>query len=283
MMLGMRIDLHTHSIVSDGTDTPGALVRAAGEAGLDVVGLTDHDTFDGIAEAETAALAVGVELWAGVEWSTQLDGESVHLLGYGCEASAPALVAELGRVRLGRQGRVPEMCRRLAELGVPVSVAEVRAMAGGAPSVGRPHFADVMVSKGYVADRAEAFSRFLADDGPAFVPRYATPLGLAIDLVHQTGGVAVVAHPWGRGREHVLRAEVLERLAAEHRLDGIEVWHEDHDATARVDLERLALRLGLVPTGSSDYHGTGKKGHPLGVNLTPRESLVELSARIAGR
>ncbi len=283
MMLSMRIDLHTHSRVSDGTDTPAALVHAAAEAGLDVVGLTDHDTFDGIADAEAAAIMVGVELWAGVEWSTQLDGESVHLLGYGCDPSDPALAEELGRVRLGRRGRVPEMCRRLAELGVPVTVAEVEAMAGGAPSVGRPHFADVMVSKGYVADRAEAFSRFLADGGPAFVPRYSTPLGIAIDLIHRAGGVAVVAHPWGRGRERVLRAEVLERVVAEHGLDGVEVWHEDHDAEARAVLERLALGLGLVPTGSSDYHGTGKKGHPLGANLTPQESLVELSARIAGR
>lgn len=283
MMLRMRIDLHTHSIVSDGTDAPAALVHAAAKAGLDVVGLTDHDTFDGIAEAEAAALVEGVELWAGVEWSTQLDGESVHLLGYGCDSSDPALAAELGRVRIGRQGRIPEMCRRLAELGVPVTMAEVEAMAGGAPSVGRPHFADVMVSKGYVADRTEAFSRFLADDGPAFVPRYATPLGIAIDLIHKAGGVAVIAHPWGRGGEHLLRAEVLERVVDDHGLDGVEVWHEDHDASARAALERLAVRLGLVPTGSSDYHGTGKKGHPLGINLTPRESLVELSARIVGR
>lgn len=279
----MRIDLHTHSVTSDGTDTPAELVRAAAAAGLDVVGLTDHDTFDGIAEAAAEAAVAGVRLVAGVEWSTQLDGQSVHLLGYGCDQLDDAVLTELERVRSGRLGRIPEMSRRLTALGVPVSVPEVQEMAGEAASVGRPHFADVMVAKGYVADRAEAFTLYLADDGPAFVARYATPLTGAIRLIHAAGGVAVLAHPWGRGREHVLGPDVLRRLTAEYALDGIEVWHEDHDAHARAELARLAGELGLIPTGSSDYHGSGKRGHPLGVNLTPPESLDELTSRIAAR
>lgn len=278
-----RIDLHTHSAVSDGTDTPAALVAAAARAGLDVVGLTDHDTFDGIDEALAAAVPAGVQVIPGVEISTQLEGRSVHLLGYGCNRHDAPLLAELERIRRSRDERVPRMCELLTRLGVPITVEEVLAQAGEAPSVGRPHFADVMVAKGYVASRDEAFRRFLADDGPAFVARYATPLRQAIGLVHGAGGVAVLAHPWGRGSRDTLSPVVLAGLAREQGLDGIEVWHQDHDDATRRLLHQLALDLALLPTGSSDYHGTGKVGHPLGVNLTPPASLAELERRMARR
>lgn len=272
----MRIDLHTHSSCSDGTDTPAELMGKAAHAGLDVIALTDHDTHDGIPAALAAAALHGVQLVPGVEISTQFAGESVHLLAYGHDLEHADLTAELARIRMGREGRVPETCRLLAELGVPITEADVLAQAAGAPSVGRPHFADALVAKGYVSDRREAFDRFLADGGPAYVHRYAPDVRDAIDLVHAAGGVAVLAHPWGRGRKETLTVEVVTFLREKHRLDGVEVWHQDHDDATRVELLGLANVLGLVPTGSSDHHGTGKQDHDLGVNLTPPESLEAL-------
>jgi predicted metal-dependent phosphoesterase TrpH len=181
-------------------------------------------------------------------------------------------------VRDGRSGRLRPVLAKLAELGVPVSEEEVLAFVGSSPSVGRPHIADALVAAGHVRDRKEAFDRYLADGGPAHVARYAIDIGRGVDLVHGAGGVAVIAHPWGRGREQLLPPPVLTQLVAEHGLDGIEVDHQDHDAEARAGLRRLADRLGVLATGSSDYHGTGKVDHDLGVNTTDPETYARLRA-----
>ena len=154
------------------------------------------------------------------------------------------------------------------------------AQVGTSPSVGRPHIADAMVAAGWVADRTEAFDRFLADGGPAHVGRYAIEVEHGIDLVHAAGGVAVIAHPWGRGRAQLLPADYLTALVEQHGLDGIEVDHQDHDAEARAGLRALADRLGVLGTGSSDYHGTGKTDHDLGVNTTRPEVYDELRKRM---
>ncbi len=277
----MRIDLHAHSAVSDGTDTPAELVAAAAGAGLDVVALTDHDTFDGLPAARAAAGALGVRVVPGIEISTQLGGSSVHLLGYGCRTDEPRLLAELELLRGGRDDRVPRMLAKLAELGMPVDVATLARARGDAPSIGRPHIADAMVALGHVADRREAFDRYLADDGPAYVGRYAVDLATGIDLVHGAGGVAVLAHPWGRSSRDLLTEDVLRLLVARHGLDGIEVDHLDHDPATREELRAVAGRLGVLATGSSDYHGTGKTDHPLGANTTAAEVLAEIDARVA--
>lgn len=278
----MRIDLHTHSLVSDGTDTPTQLVRKAAEAGLGAIALTDHDTFDGLREAKLAGESAGVEVLGGLEMSTDLGGKSVHLLGYGCDPHDHALLDELARVRVGRSDRVPAMVAKLTELGMPLTVDDVLAQAGGA-SLGRPHLADALVAKGYVSGRDEAFELFLYEGGPAYVDRYSTPLTTAIDLVHGARGVAVLAHPWGRGRRADLPAPYLTELAYEHRLDGVEVDHPDHDAETRAALRTLASGLGLLATGSSDYHGLGKTRNPLGVETTPEETYAEVVRRIRSR
>lgn len=283
MMGDMRIDLHTHSAVSDGTDTPEQLVRHAALAGLEVIALTDHDTIDGIAAAQAAGRAEGVRVIAGLELSTELDGHSVHLLAYGTRPDDAELSAELVLLRESRSGRVEAFAGRLTELGMEITAAEIWQAAGSAPSVGRPHVADAMVSRGYVADRNEAFAQWLGDDKPAYVTRYATALGRAIDLVHGAGGAAVIAHPWGRGSREVLTTEVLTRLVRDHGLDGIEVDHEDHDERDRKELARLATGLGLVATGSSDHHGVGKVDHPLGVNVTHEAALEHLLRIITTR
>lgn len=279
----MRIDLHTHSSVSDGTDTPAELVRRAQVAGLDVVGLTDHDTFDGLDEAAAEGDRVGVQVVRGMELSCSREGNSVHLLAYGADPDSPDLAAEMARVRDGRLGRLAGVLAKLAALGVPVSEAEVMAQVGDSPSVGRPHIADALIKAGHVVDRQEAFDRFLADGGPAHVPRYTIELERGIDLIHRAGGLAVIAHPWGRGREQLLPPNVLQALVGDHGLDGIEVDHQDHGAEVRRELRRLAESLGVLATGSSDYHGTGKLDHDLGCNTTDPEVFYEMQRRLAHR
>jgi 3',5'-nucleoside bisphosphate phosphatase len=277
----MRIDLHAHSSVSDGTDTPAELVHKARAVGLDVVGLTDHDTFDGLDEATAEGERLGIQVVRGMELSCSRQGSSVHVLAYGADPASPGLAAEMARVRDGRLGRLTGVLAKLTALGVPVSEAEVMAQVGDSPSVGRPHIADALITAGHVQDRQEAFDRFLTDGGPAHVPRYTIELERGIDLIHQAGGLAVIAHPWGRGREHLLPPSVLQTLAHDHQLDGIEVDHQDHDAETRRQLRTLADSLGLLPTGSSDYHGTGKLDHDLGCNTTDPEVFKEMQRRLA--
>jgi predicted metal-dependent phosphoesterase TrpH len=279
----MRIDLHTHSSVSDGTDTPAELVRKARAVGLDVVALTDHDTFDGLDEAATEGERLGILLVRGMELSCSRRGDSVHVLAYGADPMNPALAAEMARVRDGRLGRLAGVLAKLAELGVPVSEAEVMAQVGDSPSVGRPHIADALIKAGHVRDRQEAFDRFLADGGPAHVHRYTIEVDRGIDLVHEAGGLAVIAHPWGRGREYVLPSSVLEMLVRDHRLDGIEVDHQDHDSETRERLRVLADALGLLATGASDYHGVGKLDHDLGCNTTDPAVFNEMQQRLGSR
>jgi 3',5'-nucleoside bisphosphate phosphatase len=277
----MRIDLHTHSSVSDGTDTPEELVHKARAVGLDVVALTDHDTFEGLDEAAAAGERVGVQVIRGMELSCSRYGSSVHVLAYGADPASAGLAAEMALVRDGRLGRLVGVLAKLDHLGVPVSEAEVMAQVGNSPSIGRPHIADALIKAGHVRDRQEAFDRFLADGGPAHVPRYTIDVERGIDLVHEAGGLAVIAHPWGRGRERLLPPSTIAGLARHHGLDGIEVDHQDHDADVRRRLRTLADSLGLLATGSSDYHGTGKLDHDLGCNTTDPEVFEEIERRLA--
>jgi predicted metal-dependent phosphoesterase TrpH len=279
----MRIDLHTHSSVSDGTDTPAELVRKARAFGLDVVAVADHDTFDGLDEAVAEGERLGIRVVRGMELSCSRHGDSVHVLAYGADPASPALAAEMARVRDGRLGRLAGVLAKLAELGVPVSEADVMAQVGDSPSVGRPHIADALIQAGHVRDRQEAFDRFLADGGPAHVHRYTIEVDRGIDLVHEAGGLAVIAHPWGRGREYVLPSSALEALARDHGLDGIEVDHQDHDSETRERLRALADALGLLATGASDYHGVGKLDHDLGCNTTDPAVFNEMQRRLGGR
>jgi predicted metal-dependent phosphoesterase TrpH len=271
----VRIDLHTHSRVSDGTDSPEGLVRAAQAAGLDVVALTDHDTADGWAEAAATARDIGIELVPGMEISTMHQGKSVHLLGYLPDPTYEPLVEELQRVLDGRRHRLPMMVERLRGLGIEISVDDVLAVSPDAAASGRPHVADALVRLGVVPDRDRAFDTLLAAGRPAYVGRYATPLDQAIELVAAAGGVSVIAHVWGRsGSERPDENELanLQRLG----LTGIEVDHQDHGPDRRERLRAIARNLGLVVTGSSDYHGTGKTRHDLGVNTTDPDEYHRL-------
>jgi len=281
----VRIDLHTHSRRSDGSDSPTELVAAAAARGLDVIALTDHDTAEGWAEARSAAEDSGVVVLPGMEISCQHAGTGVHLLAYLLDPHHGRLPAELERVLDGRRSRLPATLARLREIGLAIDVDDVRRVAGDTAATGRPHVADALIALGVVATREEAFDRFLKAGRPAYVRRYAADLSTMISLVAAAGGVSVLAHPWGRGSRRVLDAETLAELA-DAGLAGLEADHHDHDPQARAQLRGLAGDLGLVPTGSSDYHGSGKTDHELGCHTTaPAElaRLLELAGKAAER
>jgi predicted metal-dependent phosphoesterase TrpH len=278
----VRIDLHTHSDRSDGTTSPREVVRAARAAGLDVVALTDHDTAAGWAEAVEAAEEAQIALVRGMEISCEHGGRAVHLLAYFPDPTYQPLQETLSRVLEGRDERMPQVVARLRGLGIDIDERAVSSQAAEAVALGRPHIADALVTLGVVGDRDEAFDRYLSPGRPAYVPRYAAPLEETLRLVGDAGGVSVIAHPWGRHGSSTLQAEELGRLQR-LGLAGIEVDHQDHSPEQRAQLRALAGDLGLVSTGSSDFHGAGKRDHELGVNTTRPEEferLLELAGEV---
>ncbi|MET9125673.1 PHP domain-containing protein [Streptomyces sp. NPDC004528] len=275
----MRIDLHAHSTASDGTDSPAELVRTAAAAGLDVVALTDHDTTRGHAEA-VAALPEGLTLVTGAELSCRLDGVSMHLLAYLFDPAEPELLAERELIRDDRVPRARSMVAKLQELGVPVTWEQVARIAGDG-SVGRPHVASALVELGVVSSVSEAFGgEWLADGGRVYVPRHETDPFEAIRLVKAAGGVTVFAHPAAVKRGRTVPEAAIAELATAG-LDGIEVDHMDHEPATRARLRGLAAELGLLVTGSSDYHG-GRKTCVLGEYTTDPEVYGEITRRATG-
>jgi len=285
----VRIDLHTHSDRSDGTQSPADLVRAARDQGLDVVGVTDHDTTEGWAEAEEAARCHGIGLVRGIEVSCRFAGYGVHLIAYLPDPTYPPLAEELRRILDGRRARLPATLSKLRDLGIDIDVEDVRRVSGETAAMGRPHVADALASLGVVVDRGEAFEVFLGPQGPAYVPRYAADLETMLGLVAGAGGISVLAHPWASRHNHTALDEAGIARLARAGLAGLEVDHEDHSATDRAGLRAIALRLGLLVTGSSDHHGAGKSGHDLGCNTTAPDQLdrlvaaAEQAAAAAGR
>ncbi|WP_405931114.1 PHP domain-containing protein [Streptomyces sp. NBC_00827] len=275
----MRIDLHAHSTASDGTDTPAELVRNAAAAGLDVVALTDHDTTRGYADA-IDALPAGLTLVTGAELSCRLDGVSMHMLAYLFDPEEPELLAERELVRDDRTPRAQGMIARLRELGVPITWAQVARIAGDG-SVGRPHVASALVELGVVPTVNDAFTeQWLSDGGRAFVEKHETDPFEAIRLIKGAGGVAVFAHPAASKRGRTVPESAIAELAAAG-LDGIEVDHMDHEPDTRARLRGLAAELGLLPTGSSDYHGS-RKTCLLGEFTTDPEVYGEITRRATG-
>ncbi|RZL79379.1 MAG: PHP domain-containing protein [Rhodococcus sp. (in: high G+C Gram-positive bacteria)] len=255
----MRIDLHTHSTASDGTDSPADLVRAAGAAGLDIVAIADHDTTAGWAEA-VAALPAGLSLVRGMEMSCEGRGEdgrpvAVHLLAYLFDPAHAAFARERERLRNERMVRIRAMAELMMEDGLPIDADEVLAEAG--PAAGRPHLARALMRAGVVGSVGEAFVDLLAPRGRYFVDKSDTPLDEAVQLVAEAGGVSVLAHGRARTRGRLLSLDHVRDLAGAG-LHGLEVHHPDHSADDARVLQELADELGLVVTGSSDYHGTNK-------------------------
>jgi predicted metal-dependent phosphoesterase TrpH len=280
----VRIDLHTHSTASDGTDTPAELVATAAAAGLDVVALTDHDTTSGWGAA-VAALPPGLRLVRGAELSCRsADGRgghcTVHLLAYLFDPDADGVVAEQARARAERRRRLATMAARMAEDGFPVNPDELLAALPEDSTAGRPHIAMALVRAGMVSTVDEAFERFLNDRGRYYVPSSRAPVEASIETINAAGGVTVLAHAFARHRGTTVTAEVIKELAGAG-LAGVEVDHPDHDAQARAALRDLADDLGLITTGSSDYHGTNKVLR-LGQETTSPDMLAAIAERATG-
>jgi predicted metal-dependent phosphoesterase TrpH len=275
------VDLHTHTLASDGGDPPRELVAAAAAAGVGVLAVTDHDTVTAVAEARAAGQDLGVEVVAGCELTASVGGRVVHVLLYGDGLLEPDLAEAVEVARNGRHQRNLAIGERLAELtGVgPREAAEL----AGASALSRAHFARALVAAGAVADVAEAFDRYLSSGRPAYVPAPSVSVTDAVAIAGKAGGVAVLAHP---GRLAPEERERVLGLALEAGIDGIEVWHSQHDAELRRSLAALAERRGLLATGGSDYHGRHKPGVRIGSGVdgnvaVPRELLDALSERLA--
>ncbi|WP_413103156.1 PHP domain-containing protein [Streptomyces sp. Inha503] len=275
----MRIDLHTHSTASDGTDTPAELVRNAAAQGLDVVALTDHDTVGGYEEA-TKALPSGLTLVTGAELSCRLNGVSLHMLAYLFDPAEPELARERELVRDDRVPRARAMVAKLRELDVPITWERVAEIAGDG-AVGRPHIATALVELGVVESVSDAFTQdWLADGGRAHVEKHELDPFEAIRLIKGAGGVAVFAHPLAVKRGQCVPESAIGELAAAG-LDGIEVDHMDHAEDTRARLRGLAAELGVLTTGSSDYHGS-RKTCRLGEYTTDPEIYGEIVRRATG-
>ncbi|MEU4680871.1 PHP domain-containing protein [Micromonospora sp. NPDC023737] len=276
-----RIDLHAHSTASDGTLSPAELVRAAADAGLDVVAITDHDTTAGWAPA-LAALPAGLSLVRGAELSCRWFGADppvpLHLLAYLFDPDHPELVAELARVRAAREARGERIVDLLRADGIDVDWAEILTAAAGG-TVGRPHIAQALIRAGLVGTTSEAF-------GPDWLgERYRLPkedieVFHAVRLVRAAGGVPVFAHPRASRRGRVVPDELIAQLAAAG-LAGLEVDHEDHSPEERAHVRALAAELGLLVTGSSDFHGTHKTVR-LGAFTTAPDAYERLVAEAGG-
>jgi len=280
----MAIDLHTHTTASDGTDRPSDLVTKAVAAGLDVLAITDHDTTGGWDEA-IAARPVGLTLVPGAEFScafVDADGHriSLHLLGYLFDPDHEGLRAERARLRVSRLGRGRAIVDNLIADGIPVTWNQVVEIAGGG-AVGRPHIARVLVENRVVASVDEAFANVLSSRSKYYVPKADSDIFDAIRLVREAGGVAVFAHPLARRRGEVVGDNVIVAMARAG-LSGIEVDHHDHEPRDRVHLARMAADLGLVGTGSSDYHGTNKR-IALGAYTTGRAAYEQLFSQPTAR
>ncbi len=272
----VRIDPHTHSSCSDGTDTPAQLVAAAARAGLDVVGLTDHDTTAGWAEAAAAVDRAGVALLRGTEISCAADGVTLHLLSYLHRPDDPGLLAAFERARDSRATRAHKMVERLSD-DFPITWHDVLSQAEGSVTVGRPHIADALVAAGAFPDRSAAFAGPLSAQSPYYVHHWALDPVEACTLVRAAGGVPVAAHPRAGRRQRRLVPEETFAAMAEAGLAALEVYHRDHDAAERAAALALAQRLGLGASGSSDYHGAGKPNR-LGENLMPETLLRQVLA-----
>lgn len=273
-MCPMRIDLHTHSSCSDGTQSPAELMRAARDAALDVVGLVDHDTVSGWDEAAQAARDLGISLVRGMEVTARYAGRSVHILGYLFNPDDDGIQTHMATLQSARQERARLITERLSA-DFPITYGDVLAQAQGAESVGRPHIADALVAAGVIAERGEAFDSLLHTSSPYYVPQHTILARDAVRMINRAGGKAVWAHPYAAKRGALPPLEAFDELQ-DAGLFGVEVDHRDNPEQTRPALTAIVEERGFARFGSSDYHGTGKP-NTLGENLTSPEVFTALT------
>lgn len=279
------IDLHTHSTCSDGTFSPEGLVHEAVACGITHLSLTDHDSFDGVAPAREAAQQAGIAFLAGLEISAEFQPGTMHILGYGFDETHPLLREKVAFVQQARKDRNPVIVKKLNGLGIDITMEEIAAEAGG-DIVGRPHFAKVMLRKGYVKDNQEAFDKYLAKGMPAYMDKVRLGPEESIDCIAQAGGIPVLAHPYQLKVSEEEMEKVIGRLAGAG-LRGLECYYKDHDDAKVATLLGLARRFNLLATGGSDFHGTNRPKVRLGIgegNLkVPLECWQGLEAAVSAQ
>lgn len=273
------IDLHTHSSVSDGTESPSQLIAAAVDAGLGTVALTDHDSTAGWVEAESAVSGTGLALVRGMELSTRVGLNSVHMLAYLFDPANPAIAAATATTREERLRRAERIVDRISH-DYDLTWADVLAQSTEGATLGRPHIADALVAKGYAPDRSAAFAGILHWRSGYYEPHEApTPLE-GVRLIRGAGGVPVLAHPATRGREpSIPESHLVELIDA--GLAGFEIGHRENTREGAESLRRIASRYDLIVTGSSDYHGEGKPNR-LGENTTDPAQLARIVEQATG-
>jgi hypothetical protein len=269
------VDLHTHSTASDGARSPREVVRAARELSLAAIALTDHDTVDGLAEATDEGRIQGVRIVPGIELSAVEGDSETHVLGLHLQ-QVGRLEAQLRLLRAMRLTRAERIVVRLNELGVRVTLEDVLVQAGGG-AVGRPHIARALVNEGWATDLRDAFDRYLGNGRAAFVPKDRLSINDAIAMIHDAGGLAVLAHPGQSGTRKRIEALVGTGL------DGIEVRHPSHNTEDIARLSALAEHFGLIPSGGSDWHGVAEGGRTLGMMRVPVAWLERQDEAIAVR
>jgi predicted metal-dependent phosphoesterase TrpH len=275
------IDLHTHSLASDGTDTPGELINKAHARGISVLGLMDHDTVAGWDEA-ISYLRPGMSLVLGSEISCQtIDGTSVHMLGMLFDRENSALAEVLSTTRDNRLTRMNRIVARLNEAGFEISIEDVLAQLAPGATLGRPHLADALIAKKIVASRDEAFTELLHNNSKYYISHYSPTPEDAIKLIKQAGGVAVIAHPLASLRGRTVSIESFKSMV-EAGLDGIEISHRDQSEDERQLLREVVEQYDIIATGSSDYHGNGKLNQLAEFTTTP-EDFEALEAKADAR
>ncbi len=270
------VDLHLHSTASDGSLAPEAVVALAERNGVRTIALTDHDSIDGYPAALARAKEAKIRLITGVELSVHEEGSDVHLLAYGFDPSDAALLAAIARYRDSRRDRARKILSRLKGLGIRISLEEVEEIAKGG-AIGRPHVAEALVRGGHVDSFNEAFQRFLGHHAPAYVGKTAVSLEEAVTVVRDAGGVTVLAHPGTTNRDHNIPAW------ARRGLDGIEVWHAKHDASAIARYQGYAQLHGLLMTGGTDFHGERTPAVTVGSVAVPESVLAPLDEVLRAR
>jgi predicted metal-dependent phosphoesterase TrpH len=275
------VDLHVHTSCSDGSFTPAEVVWRAVDVGLAAIAITDHDSVDGNAEAFAEGAQQGLEVIPGVELSCDFTPTNVHVVGLFIDPTNQDLNEALADVREYRKRRNPKILAKLAEMGMPIDLDEVAAKAGG-KTIGRPHIAEVMVEKGYVAEFKEAFEKYLAYNKPAYVSRRRISAEEGIALIHAAGGVALLAHPG----VYALPPRILDNMVfklARVGLDGVEVYYSDHLPTDTALLKRLVDEYDLLASGGTDFHGSAKPGIEIGIGRGDLKIPYELVARMKAR
>lgn len=269
------VDLHVHSTASDGVLAPAAVIAAAKAAGLSAIALTDHDTLAGLGEARAAAAGSALRVIPGVELSALVDGRELHILGLHIERIEP-MEAYLAAFRESRQTRAEMIVEKLNTLGIAITMADVAAQAGTGV-LGRPHVARALVQRGAAVDFKDAFDKWLSHGRPAYVEKLRLTAADAIRVIHETGGLAVFAHPAQEGNHARLTA--LSRLG----LDGVEIRHPSHSPEDIARIGSLARELGLLESGGSDWHGATQGPRTLGNMRVPWAVLDRQEARLASR